>query len=285
MNVTVPDRHAEIRSFLKDLRRRVDPTTRKLGDHERLDRRRGRAVTQEELAEAIGVSRGWYSLLENGAPIRPSVSMLDRVANALNASPHERGILFRLAVPALSGDLTFGTKEALQNLTLIRMVSARLWHASSENEALTIAGEYLVNWFQDASLIISAKRREVGSWEWWLAVDRGEGHRWSRCIAEMQRQLSPRQRDELADYPRMASPGAVSDHTALEQRNPQLRNATIRAYAKLDLKVTSFLQARVSTPANLIGCLHVKHMAGRSYSDMDHAVIGAIAELASLALS
>lgn len=100
------ERHDDIRLFLRSLRRRLAPDTRVLGSHERLSSRRGRAVSQEELAEAVGVSRGWYALLENGAPIRPSISMLDRLAVALQATPQERATLFRLAIPALQSALT-----------------------------------------------------------------------------------------------------------------------------------------------------------------------------------
>jgi DNA-binding XRE family transcriptional regulator len=90
-----------IRSLLKYLRRRLDPATPTLGEHERLNTRRGRPVTQEELAEAVGVSRCWYSMLERGESIQPSVAMLNRLACALNATRDERVALFRLAIPEL----------------------------------------------------------------------------------------------------------------------------------------------------------------------------------------
>jgi DNA-binding XRE family transcriptional regulator len=89
------------REFLTRLRRRIDPDTKTLGSYERLECRRGRAVTQEELAEAIGVSRGWYARLESGRPVQPSIAMLHRIAEALEATPRERATLFRLAIPAL----------------------------------------------------------------------------------------------------------------------------------------------------------------------------------------
>jgi len=73
-----------------------------LGDQARLSTRWGRRVSQEELAEAVGVSRGWYVSLESGAPIRPSVPLLTRVARALNTTPHECAMLFSLAIPELS---------------------------------------------------------------------------------------------------------------------------------------------------------------------------------------
>jgi transcriptional regulator with XRE-family HTH domain len=106
------ERRDDIRSFLKALRGRLHPDTKMLGAHERLAYRRGRVVTQEELAEAVGVSRGWYALLESGAAINPSVSLLDRIAAALKATPAERTTLFRLAVPALQNWLTGGSDRA-----------------------------------------------------------------------------------------------------------------------------------------------------------------------------
>lgn len=91
----------EMRSLLKGLRRRVDPETLRLGKHERLGTRRGRTISQEELAEALGVSRGWYASLERGT-IRPSLSLLKRLTVALNASREERITLLQLAIPELA---------------------------------------------------------------------------------------------------------------------------------------------------------------------------------------
>jgi DNA-binding XRE family transcriptional regulator len=95
------ERQDDRRQFLVRLRRRIDPATTLLGSYERLMSRRGRPVTQEELAEAIGVSRSWYARLESGKPAQPSVSMLHRMAEVLKATPAERAVLFRLAIPAL----------------------------------------------------------------------------------------------------------------------------------------------------------------------------------------
>jgi transcriptional regulator with XRE-family HTH domain len=62
----------------------------------------GRRISQEEIAQAAGVSRGWYVSLESGKPIRCSVSFLIRVAAALDATPPERATLFGLAIPELN---------------------------------------------------------------------------------------------------------------------------------------------------------------------------------------
>lgn len=103
-------RRDDIRSFLKALRQRLDPDTKVLGNHERLSLRRGRRVSQEEIAEAAGVSRCWYALLEAGAPVNPSVPLLDRLADALNATPVERAMLFGLGIPELSSILIPATE-------------------------------------------------------------------------------------------------------------------------------------------------------------------------------
>jgi len=93
----------EMQTLLKGLRNRLDPATPTLGEHERLSSRRGKAISQEELAEAIGVSLGWYAMLERGRPIQPSIGMLSRLARALNATRDESVALFQLAIPELAG--------------------------------------------------------------------------------------------------------------------------------------------------------------------------------------
>ena len=94
-------RRVELRSFLKELRQRIRPEARALGAAQRLPARCGKPVTQEEVAEAIGVSRVWYGMLESGAMIRTSAQLLDRLAEALMLTPQERAILFCLAIPEL----------------------------------------------------------------------------------------------------------------------------------------------------------------------------------------
>lgn len=91
----------DLRALLRGLRERLDPAAVRVGEHERLGTRRGRPVSQEELAEAVGVSRGWYAMLERGEPIQASLSMLNRLACALNATRDEHCTIFRLAVPEL----------------------------------------------------------------------------------------------------------------------------------------------------------------------------------------
>lgn len=101
MNAVLLEPRNEMRSLLKGLRRRIDPQILRLGEHERLNTRHGKTVSQEELAEALGVSRGWYASLERGMT-RPSISLLKRLTIALNASREERITLLQLAIPELA---------------------------------------------------------------------------------------------------------------------------------------------------------------------------------------
>jgi DNA-binding XRE family transcriptional regulator len=99
MNVVSQQR--SLGAFLLMLRERIPPATTALGPYERLMVRCGRRVTQEELAEVVGVSRGWYRQLESDAGVRASIRLLDRLADALAATSEERFTLFTLAVPEM----------------------------------------------------------------------------------------------------------------------------------------------------------------------------------------
>jgi transcriptional regulator with XRE-family HTH domain len=62
----------------------------------------GRPVTQEEAAEAVGVSRNWYRRLESGDGVRASTKLLDRLAKTFVHTPEERITLFLLAIPEMT---------------------------------------------------------------------------------------------------------------------------------------------------------------------------------------
>ena len=118
------DYREEINLFLSGLRRRLATETRFLGKHKRLPCRVGRPVSQEELAEAIGVSRCWYALLERGVAVQPSLSMLDRLAEALNTTAEERvdALLSRIS-GAQNGNresvMTVSTQAPVTNVVVV----------------------------------------------------------------------------------------------------------------------------------------------------------------------
>jgi hypothetical protein len=93
---------AGLKMLLKHFRVRIDPNEKTLGPQARLPLRHGKPVTQEELAECVGVSRYWYGMLESETPARVSTVLLDRLATILMLSESERAMLFALALPELS---------------------------------------------------------------------------------------------------------------------------------------------------------------------------------------
>jgi len=91
----------QLKTLLKHFRVRIDPKAKVLGPRARPPWRQGRPVTQEELAECLGVSRCWYGMIESERPARASIVLLDRLATILMLSARERAMLFALALPEL----------------------------------------------------------------------------------------------------------------------------------------------------------------------------------------
>ena len=91
---------------LREYRLAIPVETKALGDFARLPSRVGKIVSQEELAEAVGVSRCWYGMLEVGRPVRPSIALIERICDALMLDESKRVQLVDLAFPALSQSLS-----------------------------------------------------------------------------------------------------------------------------------------------------------------------------------
>ena len=66
-------------------------------------------MTQEEVAESIGVSRVWYATLESQQGVRTSPALLDRLASALMLTADERTSLFNIALPELKLEIAFAS--------------------------------------------------------------------------------------------------------------------------------------------------------------------------------
>jgi len=73
----------ELLRDMKSRRRAIPPEARLIGEYKRGARRIGRPVTQEELAEALGISREWYCALENGKFSDVSPELIGKVALVL----------------------------------------------------------------------------------------------------------------------------------------------------------------------------------------------------------
>lgn len=89
-------------------------------------RRRGN-VTQEEIAEAIGVSVVWYSNLERGVPANYSGAFLDAVTEALRLSEDERVLLYLLAVGRTPAPLPADATAVVPDRSLHQVVNGQRW--------------------------------------------------------------------------------------------------------------------------------------------------------------
>ncbi|MDR5866504.1 helix-turn-helix transcriptional regulator [Halomonas koreensis] len=84
----------ELSAFLRHARDRLKPEEVGLP---RGHRRRAPGLRREEVAALAGVGVSWYTWLEQGRAIRPSPSLLERLAEVLRLAPRERQHLFHLA--------------------------------------------------------------------------------------------------------------------------------------------------------------------------------------------
>ncbi|MEV0939692.1 MmyB family transcriptional regulator [Micromonospora wenchangensis] len=118
------DQNSELAACVKAWRHRLPPD-----DHQVARRRRGRRsnVTQEEIAELVGVSVVWYSNLERGVRANYSDAFLDAVAGTLRLDRHERELLYLLAIGRMPSPAPAGTTPTVLGTALRQFVEGQRW--------------------------------------------------------------------------------------------------------------------------------------------------------------
>jgi transcriptional regulator with XRE-family HTH domain len=276
---------SELALFLNHLRRRVEPDVPVLGPYSRVAQRLGKRVTQEELAEAIGVTREWYALLETAGKSRASTRLLDRLADVLMVTPEERARLFQLALPALGAQLRGDSLEVLEAFSRLKSLTKSLWAATSLEDLLLTASEKMTDWFDDAVLVSTSARREAGRWELQGVLDKPPVTSAAEAIAHLKSVESlfstSAEIDALHLFPQLLNPGDTG--MACELQPLPVQREVLREF----WCATAFTiaMARVRSRTGLIGGFCIARDFGGSYSACDRAVLGAFAEFASLALS
>jgi transcriptional regulator with XRE-family HTH domain len=274
--------------LLRYLRKRIDPDVRALGRYVRLPKRAGKRVTQDEVSEAIGVSREWYAKLESGVETtRTSICLLDRLADTLMVTPEERARLFHVALPELARvQLRPDSIAALEAFARLKMLTKALWAATSVEEIFTTASEEMADWFGDVLLICTSARRDSGVWECQAVQGMSPQTNPLKAISlldNLERLFSTSQEvDALHLYPQLPNAG---DTGSGELHPLPLQRAVLKYYERRRLPRLSFVNARVRTRDGFIGGFSISHEFGYIYSPADLAVFGLFAELASLALS
>jgi transcriptional regulator with XRE-family HTH domain len=269
---------------LRDARRAIPVDAESLGNVLRFRGRVGRPVSQQEVAEAVGISRVWYTSLEAGRTARASVALLERLANVLMLDAEQRAAVFRFGLPELAASGAERPHHAvLEASARIRRTTRRLFAASSIEEALVIAAEETATHFGDAALVFYVRRLAPGNWEHPFIIDRGMGAQNSNLYAELQAKVGRDRFDHVVLYPALTEPGDVGTRQTFAVTS--IHAAYEEAVARHKLQHWSLLHARIRSREGMTGGITVKHASERDDSDADQAVIGAIASLTSLALS
>lgn len=272
-----------LRGMLKRCRARIRPEFASLGAVSRLPSRIGKPVTQEEVAEAAGISRVYYAMMESDRPVHVSTRVLARVADVLMMTAIERDTLFRLAVPELEiGPSQQPCSSALEAFSFLRPCSRRLWAASSKREVLAIASEELFTRFERPPLIYTALRRADGSWESVFIGDEAPAkNRFAEFIEMLLGILNPEEIDELHIYPLLSQPGEVCTEALF--RSLSIFDTVRRAQDEYRFGDGSLLYGRIRSRADFVAGITMR-IPQHEYSAEQQTILSAITLLTSLAL-
>jgi hypothetical protein len=229
----------------------------------------------------VEVSRGWYRMLETGAKVRPSIQLLDRLSQALAATPQERTTLFALGLPEVRRTIGAESRAILEAFSWVRAMTKGLWAASSESEAYSEVCSRLTEHFKKATLVHWTRRHCDGAWDRLCFTNRGNYGVTELC-RDLEALMGTENLDGLMLYPQLSEPGEVG---TIGDLLPDMQRARLEAYANYGLVTPELLYARVRSRAGLVAGFSVMQNADESYTATDSAVLGTLAELTSLALS
>ena len=269
--------------LLRRCRTRIRPERASLGPYLRSPGRIGKAVTQEEVAEAVGICREWYTRMERERTIRVSARILARIADLLMMEPGERAALFRLAVPELrSISLTDQTTAILEAFGSLRRLMRRLWAATTEAEALTLAREHGMTMLSSDAMVTFTR---VGEGHWIRAVTGDDGDdRGERFHALIRDCWGAAGIDDLQCYTLMTHPGDVITGAERNSRFPEIGAKVHRALEAVAYPDASFAMGHVRSRRGFVGRIQVLHHTLHPYSDLERMLLGALANLTSLTL-
>jgi len=272
--------------LLKACRVRIRRESHSLGTYPRRSVRVGKAVTQEEVAEAAGISRVWYAMMEGNRSVRVSSLVLGRLADVLGMETAERAALFRLVLPEVgcvsSSERSLGALEAFRAL---RPLTRRLSDATTESDALTLIREVCMAQFR-SDIVMSHICRGRGMWCEVSAVgDADAVRRLEAYHAFAIANFSPEFIDELhyADF--LCEAGDVVTRSSQPPQSPNLVVQVNRARDASGWRDVNFMVARVCSRHGFIANVTIVHNGCHTYTEADQALLSTIAEIASLALS
>jgi transcriptional regulator with XRE-family HTH domain len=271
--------------FIKSCRLRVDRGSLSLGMCPRLPSRVGKAATQEEVAEAAGISRVWYAMIEGNRHVSVSARVLQRIAEVLMLDAIERDALLRLALPEVR---TVAMSEralgALHAFASVRRLCQRLWTATTESEALKCAREHVATEIApDASL--SFEKTPRGNWIVESTTDDDGDDRVHEAIIRIQQSCGDASVDDLHCYTIMTQPGELISNSDRDALFPETVARAGRILDEVKLSGTSFTMAHVPLQGGIMVRLSALYNASHHFSELERVQLSTIAELTSLAMS
>jgi transcriptional regulator with XRE-family HTH domain len=285
-DLTDPSRGAEareetLRRFVRERRLRIAPESHFLGESPRLPIRIGKRVTQEELAEHLGISRNWYLRFEAGAWPRFSTQLLSRLCDVLLLSLAERAELMRLAIPELAPVVSGDSSALYEAMREVRQAVKRLWTATSEAEIFHLAGEEARHLLPDSELIWVQRGLQVARDEA-LLFQHPEGNAAARlheARADALRRFTPEQFARVDALVSRSAAGDIQPFEAYPRDIAQVIGLVLREHG---IDWNSLVAAHIRGSSSvLVGGLSTRP---HDVTALQRAVLSAIADFASLAL-
>ncbi len=269
--------------LLKRCRARIAPGCASLGPYARLPNRIGKPITQAEAAEAVGISRQWYMMMETDRAARVSASVLERIADVLMMDRAERGALFSLGVPELRRSiLTQQSTAILDVFASFRPLVRRLWVATTEAEALTVVREYAARQLAPDSMQTVTR---VAEGRWANRATTGDPQFPQRYDSLLRDRWGDALLDDLRCYMFMAQPGELITRSERNARFPELAAKEGPVAEAIGFADLSFAMASIRSQRGFVARLVSVHHGAHAFSKIDRAQLSTLAELASLALS
>jgi len=272
-------REEALHRFVRERRMRLAPESRFLGESQRLPIRVGKPVTQEEIAEHLGISRGWYARFEAGAPAGFSVPLLSRLADMLLLFASERAELMRLAKPELMPIVSRDSTDLYEALGVVRRAVKRLWRATSEGEILHVAGEEARQLLPCFELVFA--RRVVAPEEaQFPQPGRSLVARLAKTRADGLRRLTPEHFAQLGAFWRCIPAGVL---VPIDASPPDILRQIRLLHAEHGIDLCSPVGAHIRGPS---GSAYVGGTSTRPHdvTELERTMLSMIADFASLAL-
>jgi transcriptional regulator with XRE-family HTH domain len=274
-------------TFLREQRCRIDPLATTLGGRPRHVEAIGSPLTGREVAAAAGINARWYDLAEHGEPTRASGAILRALAEVFGLNAEQRAILVRLASPYCDRNTPRAASLELRDAyASLREYLRKLNACSTTDEVLTLVEDTAASHFPQASYVTTGLRLPDGGW-----VYHGEAtgmpsrlRAFARNVEDVLAPIFASDRiaaDIITCFPDAALPGTLITYEDYDEAT--LASILGEAYGDFKQLHAPMLAAAVRSRAGFVANLYLGEFRKNYESDVDRALVAAIADFASLA--